>query len=249
MGPFPSCPATPTHATPNQATSPNKNPPFLTSKPLIDVLRSTSASWKLVQSQPVALAEVLKGKFKSDPCSSFLEGKFIENTSHWASLFANRKKSLDLPDPVVMALNTSPEVQQQQQQLQQQRFQQLFLQFVLRTAVHWQELSESGKADIKNAGLPEAVINDLNKAVRVGLLLPAFKYAEKMAFLNRNHFKFVSEAQSVLHQPFFPHSFSFFFLTFFSVFLFTLFLSILLNLFIYSNSFHSLFNGELVGAS
>ena len=173
MGPFPSCPATPTHATPNQATSPNKNPPFLTSKPLIDVLRSTSASWKLVQSQPVALAEVLKGKFKSDPCSSFLEGKFIENTSHWASLFANRKKSLDLPDPVVMALDTSPEVHQQ-----------VFLQFELRTAM----LSDGGKADIKKAGLPEAVINSLNDAVRVGLLLPAFKYADQVQFLRGDTF-------------------------------------------------------------
>ena len=45
----------------------------------------------------------------------------------------------------------------------------------------------TGKADIKKAGLPEAVINDLNKAVRVGLLLPAFKYAERVAFLNHNH--------------------------------------------------------------
>ena len=51
------------------------------------------------------------------------------------------------------------------------------------TAYNWQMLSDADKADIKKAGLPAAVINDLNDAVRVGLLLPAFKYAEKVAFL------------------------------------------------------------------
>ena len=122
------CSTTPTQATPNQATSPNKNPPFLPSKPLLDVLRSTNAAWKLVQSQPVALTEVLTKNdiaiLDEDQWFKELAKQKVTNTKHWASLSAADKTALKLPSPVVMALDTSPEVQQQ-----------LFLQFELRTAV------------------------------------------------------------------------------------------------------------------
>ena len=68
----------------------------------------------------------------------------------------------------------------------------------VRTAVDWQMLSDADKTDIKKAGLHAAVINSLNDAVRVGLLLPAFKYADEVAFLRAPHFDVVNEARSVV---------------------------------------------------
>ena len=66
--------------------------------------------------------------------------------------------------------------------------------FRIATAVNWLELPDTDKQAIKLAGLPEAVINDLNKAVRQGLLLPAFKYYDEVKFMEDHLIKMPSTA-------------------------------------------------------
>ena len=186
----------------------SKSPPFSPSKSILEVLKATTRTFKGVGSEPVPIEDVLKDKFKSDQWSKELVAKAIENTQHWASLSADDKKSLALPKPVVMALDTSPEVQQQmlvvqqqllvvQQQVQQQLYEKVLLQFGISTVSQWQELSKESKKKIEKEGLPEAVINDLNKAVRVGLLMPEFKYAEEVASI-REKFYHIDEVKSLV---------------------------------------------------
>jgi hypothetical protein len=70
--------------------------------------------------------------------------------------------------------------------------------FRISTAVNWQELSDASKKNLQANGLPEAVINDLNKAVRIGLLLPAFKYADECSFLRDEPFWSAEPAKAVV---------------------------------------------------
>jgi hypothetical protein len=68
----------------------------------------------------------------------------------------------------------------------------------VRSAVNWQRLPDADKAELKKAGLPQAVIDDLNEAVRVGLLLPAFKYADECSFLRDEPFWTAEPAKSAV---------------------------------------------------
>ena len=74
--------------------------------------------------------------------------------------------------------------------------------YLIATAANWQMLSDADNADIKKAGLPAAVINDLNDAVRVDLLLPAFKYADKVEFLKEGDHMTHPEVKSIIEYAF-----------------------------------------------
>jgi hypothetical protein len=172
--------------------------PFDVDKPIISVL----PLWKHTPANPVPIADILKRKgieiTKEDVWKALLDSNKVSNTEHWASLSVETKKKLNLPDPVVSALDRSPEVQLQVQQVQLQVQLQVLQRFSIKTVGEWQELSAETKKEIHDAGLPEAVINDLNKAVRVGLLLPSFKYAEQVAFLRGDKFWSIDEAKTLV---------------------------------------------------
>ena len=70
--------------------------------------------------------------------------------------------------------------------------------FRVRTAVDWHKLPDAEKEAIKKDGLHQTVITSLNDAVRVGLLLPAFKYADKVAFLKEGDHHEHDEVQSII---------------------------------------------------
>ena len=57
---------------------------------------------------------------------------------------------------------------------------------------------DADKQAIKQAGLPQAVINDLNTAVQQGLLLPSFKYYDEVKFLENPPHAGQAEARTVV---------------------------------------------------
>ena len=70
---------------------------------------------------------------------------------------------------------------------------------LIKTAKDWLELPDDRKKRIEDAGLPYAVINSLNDAVRQGLLLPAFKYRQQVSFLaDEVKYSTIGEASSVV---------------------------------------------------
>ena len=170
---------------PNKARGRPKAPLFSVDTPITSVL----ALWKTTPTDPVPIKEILtREKFDiSKECSSNLKSNQVTNTKHWAALSEATKKRLKLPDSVISALDTSPEVHLQ-----------LLQRFGITTVGQWQELSDTGKQDIKNAGMPEAVINDLTKAVRIGLCMPKFKYCDLVKFLLESDYANVYEARVLI---------------------------------------------------
>ena len=67
----------------------------------------------------------------------------------------------------------------------------------VKSAKNWLELSKASKIKLESNGLPENVINDLNSAVHSGLLLPEFKYADKVNFLETENHLDHKEAHTV----------------------------------------------------
>jgi hypothetical protein len=163
---------------------------FEKNKPINSIL----PLWKGT-ADPVPIADILKREgfeiTKEDVLTTFRDN-MVSNTKHWAALSHETKSSMKLPDPVISALDTSPEVQLQVQLQVLQRFS-------IRTVEEWHNLSDADKQDVKTAGIPQAVINDLNTNVRRGLLLPEFKFAEKAAFLSDKKYAGIrDEAKSLL---------------------------------------------------
>lgn len=68
------------------------------------------------------------------------------------------------------------------------------------TATNWQKLPDDRKETLEKEGLPFSVINSLNEAVRVGLLMPAFKYAKECEFLTTgDHLKYAESRTITEH--------------------------------------------------
>ena len=176
---------------------PNKAPSFAVDKPITSVLEH----WKSTPTEPVPIVDILTRKGITsegkDWASSFRTAE-VTNTEHWAALSDDDKKNMKLPKPVISALDTSPEVHQVLQVLQVQ----LLQRFSITTVGQWQDLSDTDKQEIKKAGMPQAVINDLNKAVRKGLLLPAFKYADHVAFLKSDDHAGFKETRTIIQHGF-----------------------------------------------
>jgi hypothetical protein len=66
------------------------------------------------------------------------------------------------------------------------------------TAADWLNTSKKVKAGLEKAGLPESVINSLDDAVRTGLLMPAFKYVERVQFLREKPYVSCGESLSII---------------------------------------------------
>ena len=171
---------------------PNKAPLFDVDKPIASVL----PQWKTTPTKPLPIEDILKREgitiTEEDAWKSDLNKNKVTNTNHWAALSEEDKKSMKLPKPVISALDASPEIQLQIQL-------QILQRFSITTVGQWQDLPNDRKQMLEDAGLPYPVISDLNKAVRRGLLLPEFKFAEKVAFLKDKKYDAIrDEAQSLL---------------------------------------------------
>jgi len=61
--------------------------------------------------------------------------------------------------------------------------------YAILTAEDWLALPQRIKDDLESSGLPFSVINSINRTVHVGLLLPEFKYADKVSFMEASEHK------------------------------------------------------------
>eukprot|EP00759_Apiculatamorpha_spiralis_P047929 PhF_6_TR43376/c1_g4_i5/m.66536 len=145
---------------------------------------------------PIALpvSEVLKRNditTSGQPWIKKLEDKAVTNTKHWVALTPEDKKELDLPKPVVMAMDAAPEVQVQRTIL-------ILKLNDLHTMEQWQRFSnDDNKKQLQNAGIPKAVFDALNESMCAELMLPVFKYTDLVAFLRNEPYWSIDEAKNV----------------------------------------------------